>query len=121
MMNCLVVDDSPVIRKVARRILEGLDFHVEEAEDGQQALAKCQQSMPHAILVDAAMPVMDGYEFLKTLRRTAGGSAPKALMWNTEYDVALVARAIHSGADDVLMKPFDRALVTEKLAQVGLA
>jgi two-component system, chemotaxis family, chemotaxis protein CheY len=121
MRHCLVVDDSPVIRKVARRILEGMDFQVEEAEDGQQALAHCQRRMPDAVLVDSVMPGMDGYEFLKTLRRTAGGSAPKVLMWNTEHDVALMARAIHSGADDVLMKPFDRALVADKFAQLGLA
>jgi two-component system chemotaxis response regulator CheY len=43
MKTCLVVDDSSVIRKVARRILEGLDFQITEAEDGQQALAHCQR------------------------------------------------------------------------------
>ena len=48
MMNCLVVDDSAVIRKVARRILEGLDFHVEEAEDGQQACQRQQSTAGRA-------------------------------------------------------------------------
>ena len=65
MKTCLVVDDSSVIRKVARRILEGLDFQITEAEDGQQALAQCQRQMPDAVLHDWNMPVMDGYEFLK--------------------------------------------------------
>ncbi|GGH29138.1 response regulator [Alsobacter metallidurans] len=120
MKTCLVADDSPVIRKVARRILEGLDFRVEEAEDGQQALAACQRSMPDAVLIDGFMPVMDGFDFCKALRRTPGGGVPKVLVWNTENEVAVMARAIHAGADDVLLKPFDRAQMTNKLTEVGL-
>ena len=52
MKHCLVVDDSSVIRKVARRILEDLDFFISEAEDGQQALDVCRDQMPDAILLD---------------------------------------------------------------------
>ncbi len=52
MKTCLVVDDSSVIRKVARRILEGLDFEIAEAEDGEQALDVCWRRMPEAILLD---------------------------------------------------------------------
>ena len=69
MKTCLVVDDSSVIRKVARRILEGLDFEITEAEDGEQALEHCRSAMPDAVLLDWNMPMMDGYEFL---RRCAG-------------------------------------------------
>ena len=65
MKTCLVVDDSSVIRKVARRILEGLDFQIMEAEDGEQALESCRHQMPEAILLDWNMPRMDGYEFLR--------------------------------------------------------
>jgi two-component system chemotaxis response regulator CheY len=61
MKTCLVVDDSSVIRKVARRILEGLAFQISEAEDGQQALEHCQRELPDAVLLDWNMPVMDGY------------------------------------------------------------
>ena len=60
MKHCLVVDDSAVIRKVARRILEGLSFRISEAEDGEQALAACRADMPDAVLLDWNMPVMDG-------------------------------------------------------------
>ena len=120
MKHCLIVDDSPVIRKVARRILENLEFQIEEAADGQQALEACRRRMPDAVLVDAGMPVMDGFDFLKALRRAPGGAAPKALLLNTDNDVAVMARAIHSGADDVLLKPFDRAQMTHKLEVAGL-
>jgi two-component system chemotaxis response regulator CheY len=58
--HCLVVDDSAVIRKVARRILEGLAFEVSEAGDGEQALTACRSRMPDAVLLDWNMPVMDG-------------------------------------------------------------
>jgi len=73
MKSCLVVDDSSVIRKVARRILEDLSFNITEAEDGQVALTECQQKMPDAILLDWNMPVMDGLEYLSQLRNMPNG------------------------------------------------
>ena len=76
MKNCLVVDDSSVIRKVARRILEGLEFQIAEAEDGEQALEACRRQMPDAVLLDWNMPKMDGYEFLRALRRMPHGDRP---------------------------------------------
>ena len=121
MKHCLIVDDSPVIRKVTRRILEALDFEIEEADDGQQALDSCRRRMPEAVIVDSLMPEMDGFAFVRALRQTPGGGAPKILLLNTEYDVAVMARAIHAGADDVVLKPFDRSQITQKLEGVGLA
>lgn len=120
MKYCLVVDDSAVIRKVARRILEGLDFRIEEAEDGSQALDACRSEMPDAVLLDWNMPVMDGYEFLKALRQLPAGKAPKVVFCTTENDVAHIARAIHAGADEYIMKPFDKEIMTAKFQEVGL-
>jgi len=77
MRTCLVVDDSSVIRKVARRILEGLDFQIIEAEDGAKALDACKRAMPEAVLLDWNMPVMDGYEFLGNLRRMPAAMRPR--------------------------------------------
>jgi two-component system chemotaxis response regulator CheY len=76
MKTCLVVDDSSVIRKVARRILEGLDFQIVEAEDGEQALEACRKQLPEAILLDWNMPKMDGYEFLRSLQGNRRGEIP---------------------------------------------
>jgi two-component system chemotaxis response regulator CheY len=120
MKTCLVVDDSSVIRKVARRILEGLDFQISEAEDGQQALAQCQRQLPDAVLLDWNMPVMDGYEFLKALRRLPGGDGPKVVFCTTENDVVHIARALHAGANEYIMKPFDKEIVEAKFHEVGL-
>jgi two-component system chemotaxis response regulator CheY len=120
MTYCLVVDDSSVIRKVARRILEGLSFEVSEAEDGQQALDSCLMRMPDAILLDWSMPEMDGYQVLQRLREFDAGKRPKVVFCTTENDVAQIAKAIHMGADDYVLKPFDRHILTEKFGQVGL-
>ena len=120
MTICLVVDDSSVIRKVARRILEGMDFQIIEAEDGEQALGLCQNQLPDAILLDWNMPKMDGYEFLKALRRMPGGDQPKVVFCTTENDVAHIARALHAGANEYIMKPFDREIVEAKFQEVGL-
>ena len=70
MKHCLVVDDSAVIRKVARRILEELRFSSSEAENGREALDQCRKSMPDAVLLDWNMPVMDGIAFLETMTFT---------------------------------------------------
>jgi len=120
MKVCLIVDDSSVIRKVARRILEGLDFQIVEAEDGEQALGECQRQLPDAILLDWNMPKMDGYEFLKVLRRMPGGDQPKVVFCTTENDVAHIARALHAGANEYIMKPFDKEIVEAKFQEVGL-
>ena len=120
MKTCLVVDDSSVIRKVARRILEGMQFAILEAEDGQQALDECRRGLPDGILLDWNMPVMDGFDFLKALRRLPGGNTPKVVFCTTENDVAHIARALHAGANEYIMKPFDREIVEAKFHEVGL-
>ena len=120
MREVLVVDDSPVIRKIARRIFEGMRMRTSEAADGRQALAACSFQRPDAIFVDSSMPVLDGYEFLKQLRRMPGGEKPKILFCTSEHDVSQIARAMHAGADDFVMKPFDRDVVQTKFEAFGL-
>jgi two-component system chemotaxis response regulator CheY len=120
MKTCLVADDSSVIRKVARRILEKLDFQIVEAEDGEQALEACRSAMPDAVLLDWNMPKMDGYEFLRNLRRLPDGDRPKVVFCTTENDVAHIARALHAGANEYIMKPFDKEIVEAKFQEVGL-
>ncbi len=120
MSTCLVVDDSSVIRKVARRILEGLEFEIAEAENGEEAIEACRRQIPDAILLDWNMPKMDGYEFLRVLRRLPGGDKPKVVFCTTDNDVAHIARALHAGANEYIMKPFDKDIVEAKFQEVGL-
>jgi two-component system chemotaxis response regulator CheY len=120
MKKCLVVDDSSVIRKIARRILEEMDFQIVEAENGARAMAICERGLPDAILLDWNMPVMDGYEFLGNLRRMPGGDQPKVVFCTTENGIDHIARALHAGANEYIMKPFDKDVVAAKFHQVGL-
>ncbi|MDH7799558.1 MULTISPECIES: response regulator [unclassified Beijerinckia] len=121
MKHILIVDDSTVIRKIAKRILEGLHFETSEADDGEKALAMCMARMPDGILLDWNMPVMDGMTFLQKLRSHPEGAHPKVVFCTTENDVANIARAIHAGADEYIMKPFDTRIVQSKFEEIGLA
>ncbi len=119
-MLALVVDDSSVVRKVARRIFEAFSFDVEEAEDGVEALKTCQESMPDLILLDWHLPVMSGLEFLAALRGMEGGDRPKVVFCTSELDVAQIAKAHRAGADEHMLKPFDRNSMEAKLHEIGV-
>jgi two-component system chemotaxis response regulator CheY len=118
--TCLVVDDSRVVRKVARRILENNGFVVEEAEDGSTALAACRRAKPGCVLLDWNMPVMTGIEFLKALRLEFGPDDPPVVFCTTENDIGFIEQAIASGAQEYIMKPFDEDLLVGKFARIGL-
>ena len=118
--TCLLVDDSRVVRKVARRILERNGFLVAEAEDGEQALQHCRRELPRCVLLDWNMPVMNGLAFLRALRSEFGPDGPKVVFCTTENEVAQMATAMQSGAQGYITKPFDEALLTGKFAQIGL-
>jgi two-component system chemotaxis response regulator CheY len=120
MKHFMIIDDSPVIRKVLKRILEALDFQTSEAGDTAEALDQCRRQMPDAIMLDGFIPGIDGFEFLRELRRQPSGDKPKIIYCTTENEVSQIARALHAGADEFMMKPFDRAMISAKLQQVGL-
>lgn len=120
MKTCLVVDDSRVVRKVARRILEELQFTCEEAEDGQQAYEYCAKVMPEVILLDWNMPVMSGIEFLEKLRSMPAGDSPRVVFCTTENDMAHIQRAMMAGANEYIMKPFDTDIIKSKFIQIGI-
>jgi two-component system chemotaxis response regulator CheY len=117
---CLVVDDSRVVRKAARRIVETLGFTVREAEDGAQALAACREAMPKVVLLDWNMPVMDGISFLRAARAEFGPDRPVVVLCTTEAAVERIVEALEAGAQEYIMKPFDAALLQDKFVQAGL-
>lgn len=120
MKSCLIVDDSRVVRKVAQRIVSELGFACVEAEDGQKAVDACAAAMPDIILLDWNMPIMNGIEFLEKLRQMPGGLAPKVIFCTTENDISYIQRALQTGADEYIMKPFDSEIIKNKFIQVGL-
>lgn len=120
MKTCLIVDDSRVVRKVAVRVIRDLSFNVREAADGQEALSLCREDMPDAILLDWNMPVMNGLDFLRALRREENGKKPLVVFCSIENDAEHINEAIRSGADEFIMKPFDADIIESKFAEVGL-
>ena len=133
MKTILVVDDSPLIRKAIRRIIEPMGFHVDEAEQGLDALSYLEAGhQPDAVLLDVEMPEMDGLTFLKTLRTSSDLPQPPVIMCTTVHAVATIAEAysvepdviyneaLQSGADEYIMKPFNEAILSEKLGVIGL-
>jgi two-component system chemotaxis response regulator CheY len=120
MRRCLIVDDSRVIRKVARRILEDMHFEIEEAADGLEALQACRRQMPDAILLDWTMPVMSGIDFLKQLGKEPNGDKPIVVFCTTENDVERISEALKAGADEYMMKPFDGDILQSNFAEAGI-
>ncbi len=118
--RCLIVDDSRVVRMVARKILESLNFQIEEADNGLIAMDCCKHGMPDAILLDWNMPVMNGIEFLKALRRMQGGERPVVVFCTTQNSLRQIEEAIGAGANEYIMKPFDSEILESKFSQVGL-
>ena len=119
-MECLVVDDSRVVRKAARRFLEGFGCQVREAEDGARALEACRASLPDLVLLDWNMPVLDGLGFLRAARAEYGPDRPVVMLCTTENTQEKILEALEAGAQEYVMKPFDAAILGDKLAQLGL-
>jgi two-component system chemotaxis response regulator CheY len=118
--TCLVVDDSSVVRKICRKIVEALGLTVIEAEDGKDALAKCAETPPDVILLDWNMPVMDGLEFLKTYRPKQLERGTIVIFCTTENDITKIMMAMEAGANEYIMKPFDEEIIKSKFIQMGL-
>ncbi len=120
MTQCLIVDDSQTIRKIVRRIAEDFGFSCEEAEDGAKAADSCKNKMPDVILLDWNMPNVNGLEFLKILRAMENGAHPKVIFCTTENSMEFIQNGMSAGADEYVMKPFDKTVIHAKLVQLGL-
>jgi two-component system chemotaxis response regulator CheY len=121
MKHCLIVDDSRVVRTVARRILENLSYCVAEVEDGMAGLRACREKMPDLIFLDWNLPRMKGVEFVRSVRGQRQGGHPVILFSTIESDPAEVASAMAAGANDYVMKPFDGLLMRDTLTGMGMA
>jgi two-component system chemotaxis response regulator CheY len=116
MKKALVVDDSKAVRQIERKYLEELGYEVLEAENGKEALEVLKEHPDISlILLDWHMPVMNGYEFLKTLRANPQYHEIKVMMVTTENQQKSVIDAIMAGANEYLMKPFDKEMLETKI------
>jgi two-component system chemotaxis response regulator CheY len=120
-MLALVVDDSRAMRMVLRRIVGGLGFDVVEAGNGQEALDAVDAGpIPDIALIDWNMPVMDGLEFVTTVRSRPELRGVTLMMVTTESEHGQIVRALAAGAHEYVIKPFTPDAIAEKLALLGL-
>lgn len=121
MTRVLVVDDSRGIRLAIKGILKSLSIEVDEAGDGREALAAIESNgLPDAILLDWNMPNMTGLEFLQTARSKPEWSRCPIIMVTTNNQFEHINTAIAAGANEYVMKPFDKELILGKLESVGV-
>jgi len=117
----LVVDDSSAMRTILSRILKGLGFEVHTAGNGREALERLGEvGGIRLALVDWNMPEMDGVEFVRAVRGDDRLAGLKVLMVSSESDVARMQIALEAGADEYAMKPFNAAIIRDKLELLGL-
>jgi two-component system chemotaxis response regulator CheY len=121
MKLCLIVDDSAVIRKVARHFIENMDYEILEADSAQAALDKCKLEMPDVIMLDWHLPTMGAMEFLAALKNLQATKRPFILYCTTENDPAMISRAFSAGANDYIMKPFNGDTLVSKFNEIANA
>jgi two-component system, chemotaxis family, chemotaxis protein CheY len=121
MKRCMFVDDSSVIRKVAKRILAGPDISVIEAGTGFDALGICASDMPEIIVVDSTLADMSAVEFIRRVRCIAAPVKPRIVVCLTEVDIGAIMRAKRAGAEGYLLKPFNRPQLLERFRSLEAA
>lgn len=117
----MIVDDSGVIRKVAKRILTSIDLVVIEASTGYGALNLCELDMPDIIVLDTGLPDIDSTDFIRQLKGVEGSASPQILLLMTEFDIGTYMRAKRAGAGGYLLKPFERRHLVERVRQMKIA
>ena len=100
----LVVDDDPNISRLEQLYLEKENYEVRTAADGNAAIAEFRRLPPDLILLDVMLPGVDGYEVLKTVRRSGNIPVIMVTARGETFDKVL---CLELGADDYITKPFD--------------
>lgn len=120
-MRALVIDDSRAMRTILRGILTSLEFDVVEAADGRQAVDILSEDHDFDLaLVDWNLPEMSGLEIVTEVRKDPELASLPLLMVTTETEFERVTQALQAGADEYIMKPFDRDMLLDKLVMLGM-
>jgi two-component system chemotaxis response regulator CheY len=119
---CLgLIDDSRATRRIIGDIMQRLGYEVTEACNGCEGLERLEQlGLPDIVLVDWNMPVMDGLEFIKAVRAVTAYADLPLMMVTTETEMQRMALAFVAGVNEYVMKPFDEAMIQEKLRLIGV-
>ena len=120
-MRALIVDDSRPIRRIESEIMSELGFETTAACNGREALERLEEiPKPDVILVDWNMPEMNGLDFIRALRGNARFTGVVVMMVTTETETDQMLRALSAGADEYLMKPFQKDGLIDKLRLLGV-
>ncbi len=114
----LVVDDDRSTRSALSHTLKRDGFRVEEASDGQQALNMLKRFQPDVILMDAVMPIMDGFTACAKIQELPNGRAIPVLMITGLEDNQSVERAFAAGASDYIPKPIHFAVLSQRVRRI---
>lgn len=109
MKRCMIVDDSSVVRKVAKRILAGPELVVVEAANGRQAIEMCSAEMPDLIMVEGSLHDMPTVDFIRHVMMLPATVKPNVIVCFSQFDVAAIMRTKRAGASGYVLKPFNRA------------
>lgn len=121
MKRCMIVDDSSVVRKVAKRILAGPDLVVVEAANGRQAIEMCSAEMPNMIMVEGSLHDMPTVDFIRQIMSMSSTVRPNVIVCFSQFDVAAIMRTKRAGASGYVLKPFNRAHLLERFRTITIA
>ncbi len=120
-MRALVIDDSRAMRRIVSAALEGLGYETRQAGHGQEALDVLQEGYaPDLCTIDWNMPVMDGLQFVSTVRANPAWRAVTLMMVTSESEQGQIVRALAAGAHEYVIKPFTVDALRDKLALLGM-
>ena len=120
-MRALVIEDSRAMRSILAEILGDLGFEVAPAVDAEEALEILENDQDFKLaLVDWNLPGMSGLDLVIAIRERSGLGDIKLMMVTTETQLGRVVEALNAGADEYIMKPFDREMLLEKLVLLGI-
>jgi two-component system, chemotaxis family, chemotaxis protein CheY len=121
MKRCMIVDGSSVIRKVARRILEGPEMIVVDAGQGHEALSMCLTQMPDIIVVENALSDIEVTEFIRRVSAIEAHRKPHIVLCMSQLDIGTIMRAKRAGAKGYILKPFNRPQLLACFREMELA
>lgn len=121
MLHCFVIDDSDIIRRYTRLIFESLNFRVSEAENALAAIERLRTESPDYIMLDWRLPDCNSIELLTKIRALPSQKRPYIIYVATENDPGELQRALRYGADNFILKPFNREIIEIKLREIKAA
>lgn len=120
MPQCLIADDSKVIRMILSKIMNNMKYDVIEAEDGEEVVELCETKEPDLIIMDTKLPILDGIDAMYKIREMQKIKQPKIIFCSSITDPERIREALDGGADDYIMKPFDEEIILSKMEILNL-